>query len=69
MLKSIVKTKAIINLEILRLENRSLDTDNKLVPVAVIYYLKCRKCGNLAETLHVLAIANMIIQHLLINIS
>lgn len=55
MLKSIVKTKAIINLEILRLENRSLDTDNKLVPVAVIYYLKCRKCGNLAETLHVLA--------------
>lgn len=55
MLKSTVKTKAIINLEILRLENRSLDTDNKLVPGAVIYYLKCRKWGNLTETLHVLA--------------
>lgn len=55
MLKSIVKTKAISILEMLRLENRSLDADNKLVPVAVTYYLKCRKWGNITETLNVLA--------------
>lgn len=55
MLKSIVKAKAISILEILRLENRSLDADNKLVPVAVIYYLKCRKWGNITETLNMLA--------------
>lgn len=55
MLKSIVKTKAISILEIVRLKNRSLDADNKLMPVAVIYCLKCRKWGNITETLNVLA--------------
>lgn len=41
MLKGIVKTEVISSW----LENKSLDIDNKLVPLAVICYLKCRKWG------------------------